>query len=112
MVEPILSMVLQLREGLETLGVLNAARDYPKLFRCVFTPSEDDVFKVHAEEFIDGLDVLFSLEGSSKRDKEINTFKMFTDMVLDLEENGMLLFIPCSFHLLRHIFLSQSGTDF
>ncbi len=88
MVEPILPILLQIKEGLETFGVLGSAKIYPALFKDAFTSVGSAATRVKADSFLDAVHVRFSPDGSNVKEHEINTYKYFTDCVLCLEEEG------------------------
>lgn len=66
-------MIMQMREGLETLGVLAKARGHPDIFRPVFTPSNCEQMKIISDSFLDAVSVNYSADGSNHKEMEINT---------------------------------------
>ena len=84
-IEPRLGMIKQLEEGLMLCGLLNKVRSRPNLFCSVFV--EDGTFTVTAEDFLDGLVVIYS-ERQLEKMKETNTFKHFCDFIDNLSHGG------------------------
>lgn len=78
-------MIKQLEEGLMLCGLLNKVRSRPSLFRPVFV--EDDTFTVTAEDFLDGLIVVYS-QRQLEKTKETTTYKHFCDYIDNLDHNG------------------------
>ena len=86
-IEPRLAMIEQLKKGLSIMGVLAAAEQHPELFKIVFTPTST-AFVIHPAEFLDSVHVVFSAEGSNKRESELQTYKCFSDLVETMDETG------------------------
>ena len=84
-IEPRLGMIKQLEEGLMLCGLLNKVITTPSLFRSVFV--EDGTFTVTAEDFLDGLVVIYS-ERQLEKMKETSTFKHFCDFIDNLSHGG------------------------
>lgn len=80
---------MQLQQGLNNCGVLASAIKYPKLWEPVFTASSRPSM-LTAEEFLDGFVVNFSTTQVLKQ-KEIDIFKLFSDFVESLDEEGIKL---------------------
>ena len=78
-------MIKQLEEGLTLCGLLEKVRSKPSLFCPVFV--EDNTFTVTAEDFLDGLIVVFS-ERQLENMKETTTYKHFCDYIDNLAHNG------------------------
>ncbi len=70
MVEPILPMLLQIKEGLETFGFLVSAKIYPALFKDAFTSVGSAATRVKADSFLDAVHVRFSPDGSNVKEHE------------------------------------------
>lgn len=81
-------MLMQIKEGLQTLGVYEMMQSHPMKFQEIFTANGKQSFKIKAEDIIDETDVYYSPDGSNSKEIEINTFKSFTDFVLSLEGTG------------------------
>ena len=78
----------QFADGLKLFGVLNEVQLEPDVMRPVFTSST--CFKWQAVEFLQNLQVHFSDEGSNLYDKEVDTFKYFSDLVEQMSVRGNL----------------------
>ena len=86
-IEPRLAMIEQLKKGLSIMGVLAAAEQHPELFKIVFTPTST-AFVINPSEFLDSVHVVFSAEGSNKRENELQTYKCFSDLVETMDQTG------------------------
>ena len=81
-------MIKKLEEGLMLCGLLNKVRTRPNLFQSVFV--DDGTFTVTAEDFLDGLVVIFS-DRQLEKMKETNIFKHFCDFIDNLSHGGKYL---------------------
>ncbi len=81
-------MLMQLQEGLHTLGVMQAAKKFVEVFRPVFTPCKGK-FMIQADDFLDNVVVDYSPDGSNRKEMEINTYKQFTDVVMAADDPGI-----------------------
>ena len=93
-VAPLIPMVDQLREGLELHGIMDIIKADRANWQPIFTPS--DTFAIDADSFLDNVLPLYSDVGSNKHEKEIDTYKAFSDCVQSMAIS-LIVFIPLSF---------------
>lgn len=79
---------MQLQQGLASCGLLDSVRENPKLWKAVFT----DVPQASAtiEEYLENLVASFS-DSQLLKNKEIDVYKLLTDFIESLTEEGMWL---------------------
>lgn len=78
--------LMQLQQGLASCGLLDSVRENPKLWKAVFT----DVPQASAtiEEHLENLVASFS-DSQLLKNKEIDVYKLLTDFIESLTEEGM-----------------------
>lgn len=76
---------MQLEEGLNVCGLLNAIQQYPDVWKPVFQAGE--LFQVSAAKFLDEAEVQYS-SSQFKKEKEMDTYKAFCDAIQMLEDGG------------------------
>ncbi len=69
------------------MGVPEAAEQHAELFKLVFTPLST-AFVIKPTEFLDSLRVVFSAEGSNRREEELDSYKFFSDLVETIDQIG------------------------
>eukprot|EP00794_Sanderia_malayensis_P011469 gene11469-12665_t len=79
-ISPVYTSLHQFEEGLRLFGVLQAIKESPAVCRPLFT-MHGHIFKWEPGEFLASLEVLHSPAGSNAFDKEVDTFKYFSDLV-------------------------------
>jgi hypothetical protein len=82
-----LPQLMQLEEGLSVCGVLKSIQDFPRVWREVF--EKDHSIQFSAKSLLHSTDVDFSLSQLQK-EREIDTYKAFTDVINLIEEQGEL----------------------
>ncbi len=78
-VAPLIPMVDQIREGLDVHGIVEILKEDRVNWQPIFTPS--DTFSIDGDTFLDNVIPMYSDAGSNKYEKEINTYKAFSDCV-------------------------------
>ena len=78
-IEPRIGSLDQFAKGLEMFDVLGTLKLKSELLKPVFTPSS--FFEVTLEEFLSSLHVQYSESGSNLKDKEVDVFKSFTNLL-------------------------------
>ncbi|KAJ7354872.1 hypothetical protein OS493_029427 [Desmophyllum pertusum] len=89
-----LPQLMQLEEGLNVCGLLNAIQQYPDVWKPVFQAGE--LFQVSAEKFLDEAEVQYS-SSQFKKEKEMDTYKAFCDAIQMLEDGGIAELAMCDF---------------
>lgn len=79
-----LTTIDQMITGLASFGALDYIRSHKNVMKPLFTLDGARHFQPTPELFIEGLNVLFSEEGSNRKACEIDVFKNFCDFVQDL----------------------------
>ncbi|XP_067027006.1 uncharacterized protein [Acropora muricata] len=79
-----LTTIDQMITGLASFGALDYIRSHKNVMKPLFTLDGARHFQPTPELFIEGLNVLFSEEGSNHKASEIDVFKNFCDFVQDL----------------------------
>ena len=74
---------MQLEEGLSVCNVLQSIQKFPSVWKVLFQPSQE--FQMNSEKFLDEAVVEY-ITSQVLRDKEITTYKFFSDMVLLLDD--------------------------
>lgn len=74
----------QLITGLASFGALDYIRSHKNVMQPLFTLDGAKYFQPTPELFLEGLNVLFSEEGSNKKACETDVYKNFCDYVQDL----------------------------
>ena len=83
--EPILPMILQIQNGLESYGVLDKIKMHTELFKPLFVYSEDNENTIDSQKFLDSLLIMYSETGSNAKEKEVNTYKYFCDILEEFD---------------------------
>lgn len=83
-----LPQLMQLEEGLSTCQVLQSIQKFPNVWKVVFLESEE--FKMTADKLLDEAVVEYNTSQLLK-DKEITTFKLFSDVMMLLDDGELLL---------------------
>ena len=78
-VEPMLSTLIEICNGLSCYNVLSLIRANSDIFYAVFCPSK--VFTWMYEMFQQLIKQIFSKNGSNKRNAEVSVYKYFIDLV-------------------------------
>ncbi len=86
-IEPQLSILSQLEEGLRMYGFLQEVRNDPDLFQPLFVADASSMFDVSPNEFLDDVIVTYS-ERQVEKHAEEDTFKDFCDIVEFLYHAG------------------------
>ena len=76
---------MQLEEGLSSCGILESIRQFPDSWKPIFTHA--DVFKMTSDQFLDEVVVEYS-SSQIVKDLEINTYKVFCDVMQSIYEEG------------------------
>ena len=76
-IEPVIPALQQLKEGLDQIGLLESIRCYPLSYKSCFTASA----KPSLESITDLCSAEYSVTGSNRKEKEINLYKYFMDML-------------------------------
>ena len=101
-----LTTIDQMITGLASFGALDYIRSHKNVMKPLFTLDGARHFQPTPELFIEGLNVLFSEEGSNHKASEIDVFKNFCDFVQDLGttqgKNSRVLFIIILLLYIRH----------
>lgn len=101
-----LTTIDQMITGLASFGALDYIRSHKNVMKPLFTLDGARHFQPTPELFIEGLNVLFSEEGSNRKASEIDVFKNFCDFVQDLGttqgKNSRVLFIIILLLYIRH----------
>ncbi|CAB3987907.1 G2 M phase-specific E3 ubiquitin- ligase-like [Paramuricea clavata] len=107
-IEPQLSMLSQLEEGMRMYGFLQEVKDNPELFRPVFVADASSMFDVSPDEFLSDVIVTYN-ERQVEKHAEEDTFKHFCDFVeflfhagpseVDLSLSDLLKFVTGSFSI-------------
>ena len=84
-IEPKIPMLKELEESLNAFGFLDEARRQSKLFEPLFVSS--DRFCINLDDFLDDLKIEYS-QFQAMKEKEEDTFKYFSDSLLDISYNG------------------------
>ena len=82
--------LMQLQSGLDSCGVLTSICTYPDLWKPLFIPSINS--KMQAEDFLEEINVHYSAS-QLKKEKEIDIFKFFCDVVQSYDSEGIILSI-------------------
>ena len=78
-------MLKELEEGLNAFGFLDEARKQSKLFEPLFVSSNR--FSIILDDFLDDLHIEYS-QLQTMKEKEEDTFKYFSDSLLEISYNG------------------------
>ena len=78
----------QFAEGLELFGVMDAIKEFPQIMRPLFTAG-DSIFEWDLEGFLSMIQVAYSPVGSNLYQKEIDTFKYFSDILEQVSIGGI-----------------------
>ena len=78
-------MLKELEEGLNAFGFLDEARKQSKLFEPLFVSSNR--FSIILNDFLDDLHIEYS-QSQTMKEKEEDTFKCFSDSLLEISYNG------------------------
>ena len=79
-----LTNIDQMITGLASFGALDYIRSHKNVMKPLFTLDGERHFQPTPELFIEGLHVLFSVEGSNRKACEIHVFKNFCEVLQDL----------------------------
>ena len=80
--------ILQLQSGLAACNVLCSIQKWPELWKALFVAGETKVLK--PTEFLTEINVEYS-QSQVKREKEIDVFKSFCDVIQSLDHSQGLL---------------------
>ena len=80
--------ILQLQSGLAACNVLCSIQKWPELWKALFVAGETKVLK--PTEFLTEINVEYS-QSQVKREKEIDVFKLFCDVIQSLDHSQCLL---------------------
>ncbi|CAB4002794.1 Hypothetical predicted protein [Paramuricea clavata] len=81
----VLSQLMQLEEGLSSCGLLESVHIFPEVWKPIFTPSNQ--FQLTGDQLLDEATGDYSSSQILKA-LEINTYKVFFDVIQDLYEEG------------------------
>ena len=82
--------LMQLQSGSDSCGVLTLICTYPDLWKPLFIPGINS--KMQAEDFLEVINVRYSAS-QLKKEKEIDIFKFFCDVVQSYDSEGIILSI-------------------
>lgn len=80
-IEPKISCMSQLVDGLNLSNLVESIRSNPDDFKGFFVKKEDSL---NYEDFFSLLEAEFSLKGSNKYQSEVNTYQYFLDMIEEM----------------------------
>ena len=80
---------MQLEEGLSSCGLLESVQRFPEVWKPIFTPGNQ--FQLTADQLLDEATVDYSSSQILKA-LEINTYKVFCDVIQDLYEEGYRIY--------------------
>ena len=96
--EDYLPQILQIQSGLKECGLTKYLKNEPEIWRPLF--ESGNMFMVSAGEILDQINVDFSMSQLAK-DKEIDTFKFFSDVLECIDAGGKCPDFPI-IHLQKH----------
>ena len=83
--EPVIPALQQLKEGMDQIRLLESVKCYPLSYKSCFTASA----KPNLESVIDLFSAEYSVKGSNRKEKEVNLYKCFTDMLESCFYSGL-----------------------
>ena len=83
--EPVILALQQLKEGMDQIRLLESVKCYPLSYKSCFTASA----KPNLESVIDLFSAEYSVTGSNRKEKEVNLYKCFTDMLESYFYSGL-----------------------
>ena len=84
-IEPVIPALQQLKEGLDQIGLLESIKCNPLSYKSCFTAST----KPNLESVIDLFSAEYSVTGSNRKEKEVNLYKYFIDILESCFYSGL-----------------------
>lgn len=79
---------MQLTDGLSSCQLLQSIQKYPDVWKPLFQPS--NIFDITADKFLDDAVVVYS-SSQLMKEMEENTYKIFCDVILLLDEGNIVM---------------------
>ena len=89
--EPIASVLNQLIDGLDTFQLISKLKENPKLFRYLFCYTKTFAWSYNL--LLEKLEVQWSDQGSNKKSKEVDIYKLLLDMLEHCYYSGEIILV-------------------